>query len=73
VNVIGAVPVHVPVAPFRVSPSRAVPAIDGGAVLTGGAALTVVVAAVVAEALPAAFVAVTTARIVRPVSAAVRR
>ncbi len=50
-------PVHVPFAAVSVCPSRAVPVIDGSAVLTGGAAATTAVWADVALALPPAFVA----------------
>ncbi len=64
-------PVQVPRVPVSVSPSRAVPEIVGAVVLTGGARATVAVAVVLAGVAPAVFVAVTTARIVLPVSAAV--
>ena len=60
------VPVHVPRSAVSVSPSRVVPEIVGAAVLTGGAAATPAVAADVAGVAPAAFVAVTTTRIVAP-------
>src|SRR4051794_37376246 len=62
------VPDHVPVPPLRVSPSRAVPESDGLAWLTGGVAATFALAADVADVAPAAFVAVTTTRIVAPTS-----
>ena len=62
------VPVHVPRSTVSVPPSRVVPEIVGATVLTGGVAATRAVAAVVAVALPAAFVAVTTTRTVLPAS-----
>jgi hypothetical protein len=71
--VIGLVPVHVPGEAVSCCPSRAVPAIVGGAVLRGavaGAARTVSEALVVSEAAPNEFVAVTVARIRLPTSAA---
>jgi hypothetical protein len=68
--VIVGVPVQVPVVAVRVSPSAAVPLIDGGTVLTGGVAVTTAVCALVVLALPAAFVAVTTMRKVEPTSPA---
>jgi hypothetical protein len=67
--VIVGVPVHVPVVELSVWPSSGVPLITGRAVLTGGAAATTAVCEVVALALPAAFVPVTTTRIVEPTSA----
>jgi hypothetical protein len=54
----------------RVSPSRVVPEIDAAAVGTGADGLTDA-GAEASLALPAAFVAVTTTRMRRPVSAAV--
>src|SRR4051812_38931096 len=68
---IGSVPVHVPRVAVSVSPSRSVPATCGAVVLTGGAALTVALAAVDTVAAPAAFVAVTDAGIGRRGSAEV--
>jgi hypothetical protein len=66
------VPVHVPVLTVSNSPSRVVPVIAGAAVLTGGVAATWAEGAEEADVAPAAFVAVTTARIVEPTSAAPR-
>jgi hypothetical protein len=68
---IGAVPDHVPGAAVNVCPACAVPEIVGALVLAGaaGAACTTAVAADVAFADPAEFVAVTTTRIVKPMSA----
>ena len=63
------VPVHVPRSAVRVPPSRVVPEIAGAAVLTGGAAATRALAAVVAGVLPAPLAAVTTTRIVSFASA----
>src|SRR4051794_33770057 len=67
----GAVPLHVPRVPVSVSPSRALPVTCGGVSSTGGAGATVLVAAVLAAVAPAALRAVTTARIVCPVSSPV--
>jgi organic radical activating enzyme len=58
--VIGAAPVQVPVAAVSVAPWSGVPEIDGAVVLTGGEPATVALAGELAEATPAAFVAVTT-------------
>jgi hypothetical protein len=62
--VIGLVPVQVPVLAVRVWPCCGVPEIAGRAVLTGGVAVTEEVWSLLADALPAAFVPVTTTRIV---------
>jgi hypothetical protein len=63
----------VPVAAVSVSPSRGVPEIDGpGAPALGPTRSTWPLAALVALASPAALVAVTTTRMVAPVSAPVR-
>ena len=66
-------PVHSPVSAVSVSPSRAVPEIDGRAVFAGGVGSTVAVAADDAVSRPPGFVAVTTTRIVWPTSSAVGR
>ena len=60
------VPVHDPVDAVKVCPSWAVPEIAGSAVLTGGAAVIVLVAADVALAFPTLLVAVTVAFSVSP-------
>ena len=57
-----------PLSAVRVSPSRVVPEIEGVVWLTGGAAATLAVWVDVAAVDPAAFVAVTTTRIVDPAS-----
>jgi hypothetical protein len=62
-------PLHVPGSAVRVCPSRGVPEIVGGAVLSGAAGFTEA-GAEVAVAFPAAFVAFTTTRMRFPVSAA---
>ena len=62
-------PFHVPGSAVRVWPSRAVPEIVGGAVLSGAAGFTEA-GAELAVAFPAAFVALTTTRMRLPVSAA---
>jgi hypothetical protein len=58
------VPVHVPLPAVSVCPCCAEPEIVGGAVLTGGVAVTEEVWSLLAEALPAALVAVTATRMV---------
>ena len=65
------VPVHVPLVAVRAWPSRAVPERAGSAVLAGAAGATSAVTADGVPAEPAAFVAVTTARIRLPTSAGV--
>jgi hypothetical protein len=74
VNVIGGVPLQVPGLAVRVCPSWAWPLIVGAEVFAGAVAVawTTPVAAEVADALPALFVAVTWTRIVEPTSAAVK-
>jgi hypothetical protein len=74
---IGAVPVHDPLAPFKVDPWLALPLTVGrlafeGAVAALAAAATTAVCADVADLEPNEFVAVTTTRIVPPTSAAAR-
>ena len=66
------VPVQVPWSAASVLPSRAVPVIVGGVLSAGATAAIAPLAADAAEALPAAFVAVTSTRTVAPTSAAVR-
>ena len=63
------VPVQVPVVAESACSSVAVPEIVGSAVLTGGSGTTTAVWVDVALVLAAAFVAVTTTRIVLPTSA----
>jgi len=65
------VPVQAPRSAERVWPSRPVPEIAGAVVFTGAVGAMRAVVAVVAGVLPAAFVAVTTARMVEPASAEV--
>ncbi len=65
------VPVQEPFAAVRMLPSRGVPEIDGRTVLTGGSGETTALCALVALALPPAFVPVTTTRIVPPTSAGI--
>ena len=60
-----------PLSTVMVWPSRTVPVIVGAVALTGGVGSTRLAAADVADALPAAFVAVTTARVAVPTSAGV--
>ena len=69
----GVVPVHDPGAAVNLCPSRAEPAIDGGAVLDAGRAATALVAAETAAAAPAEFVALTRTLIVAPTSADVSK
>ena len=64
-------PVHVPSSAVSVSPSRVVPLIDGSPVFDGAAAPIVGVGSEPASAEPAAFVAVTSTRIVPPTSSEV--
>jgi hypothetical protein len=63
------VPLHVPVAAVNPFPSIVTPLIDGSTEFTGGSPVTWAVCALVATADPPAFVAVTTTRIVDPISA----
>ena len=72
-KVIVGVPVHVPVPPVSVWPSVVVPVTAGRTVLTGGAAVTVALAADVAGVLPTLSVAVTTTLIAEPTSVGVSR
>ena len=65
------VPVHVPWSAVSVWPWRVVPEIDGSVVFAGATASTRAVWVVVAAAVPAEFVAVTTARMVAATSALV--
>ena len=65
------VPVQVPSAAVRTSPSRGVPEMEGGVVLNGAIAPTPPLGSDVAVALPATFVAVTAKRMVPPTSAGV--
>ena len=62
-------PLQLPFAAVSVWPSTAVPEIVGSAVLAGGIAVTTALWAEVAEADPSLLVAVTTSRIVEPMSA----
>ncbi len=73
VKVIVAVPTQVPLADVRVCPSLAVPVIAGSTVFTGGPVVITAVAALVALAAPAEFVAVTTTRMVLPTFALATR
>jgi hypothetical protein len=66
--VIGAEPVQVPFEAVSVWPCCGVPEIVGAAVFASATALTAEVWLLVAEALPPEFVAVTTTRIVLPMS-----
>ena len=68
-NVIGCVPVQVPVVPVSTEPCIAVPLTAGKAVFTGGA-VTTAVAADVAGVELTLFIPVTTTRSVDPTSAA---
>src|SRR4051794_24263148 len=66
------VPVQMPLPAVRVWPSCALPLIVGSTVLTGGAAATVPLCALVALALPPTLAPVTTTRTVLPTSAPTR-
>jgi hypothetical protein len=67
-KVSGAVPLQVPVVAVSVWPSRALPDTPGSAVFDGGFGVTTEVIALVAIAVPSGLVAVTTSRIVDPMS-----
>ena len=65
------VPFQVPVSAVSVSPSRAVPEIEGSFSLVGGAATTTAVFSEVAGVSPPPFLAVTMTRRVEPTSVGV--
>jgi hypothetical protein len=62
----------VPTAPVSICPSFTVPAIEGATVFAGASAATFALAAELAEAEPAALLAVTLTRMVSPTSPAAR-